>query len=96
MTSMKIHVIALALFAVTVHADELAQPRALCSEAIASTLKDPPSLRIEGMHTGLRPGEYNLMVNAKNSYGGYTGAKPFVCQLSADGKRVLKVKQFGT
>lgn len=93
---MKAAVITLTLLATTVHADELAEPRRLCSAAIAPMLKDPPSLRIEGMHTGLQPGEYNLLVNAKNSYGGYTGAKPFVCTLSADGKRVVKVKQFGS
>lgn len=93
---MKAAVTTLAMLATLAHADPLAQPRQLCAAAIAPTLKDPPSLRIEGMHTGLQPGEYNLLVNAKNSYGGYTGAKPFVCTLSPDGMRVVKVKPFGS
>lgn len=92
---MKAAVLTLALFATLAHADELSEPRRLCSAAIKSMLKDPESLRIEGMHTGLQPGQYNLLVNAKNSYGGYTGAKPFVCTLSPDGKRVVKVMNFG-
>lgn len=87
--------LALALFSTLAHADPLAEPRRLCAAAIAPTLKDPTSLRVEGLHTGLQPGEYNLLVNAKNSYGGYTGAKPYVCRLSPDGKSVLGVTYWG-
>lgn len=91
---MKHALIALALCSPLAHADPLDQPRRLCSAAIAPTLKDPASLRIEGLHTGLQPGEYNLLVNARNSFGGYTGAKPFVCRLSPDGQRVVEARPF--
>lgn len=91
---MKHALFALALLVTSAHAIDLEAAKRLCAAAIAPTLKDPPSLRIEGAHTGLQPGEVNLLVNAKNSYGGYTGAKAYTCQLSPDGKSVLSVRNW--
>lgn len=44
--------------------------------AIANLLKDPTSARFEGIER--RPGAVCGFVNSKNSFGGYTGRKPFV------------------
>jgi nitrogen fixation protein FixH len=33
-----------------------------------------------------------IMVNAKNSYGGYVGAKPYICYLAQNDKSVLRVQ----
>lgn len=59
----------------------------LCKETITGQLKDPESARFgtvtagdEQRHVdGSRVWEVAGTVNAKNSYGGYVGSKPFTC-----------------
>ena len=72
----------------------LTAPQTMCLDAIRPSLKDPESARVEAVHPGLKPGEINMLVNAKNSYGAYAGAKPYVCTLSPDGKRVVDIRSF--
>lgn len=64
--------------------------------------KDPESLRVESSSkpmakvidyadARLMAYEVIININGKNSYGGYSGAEPYVCYLSQDKKRVLKI-----
>lgn len=53
--------------------------------AVAAKLKDPASARFEGLDRAMRRNVNGTpmdsicgFVNAKNSYGGYTGPKPFL------------------
>lgn len=74
----------------------------LCKRAALAGLKDPYSAVIESV-TGpvgvaitiakepIEARRYTVWVNAKNSYGAYTGAKPHECFLSVDGRRLLQV-----
>lgn len=59
-----------------------AQEKALLSKGFAATLKDPASAQFQWAKVPKRLPEstldYCAMVNAKNSYGGYTGASPFL------------------
>lgn len=79
-----------------------ADPKSLCLAEIKRTLKDPDSAKVESFlkwsQVETDDGEvavrYTLTVNAKNSFGGYTGGKPYDCQVSVDGKRVLKLTRF--
>ncbi|NOU05333.1 MAG: hypothetical protein HOO99_04040 [Hyphomicrobiaceae bacterium] len=53
---------------------------------IRSTMKDPSSTRIGDIasgHDGTGATAFCVWVNSKNSYGGYTGAKPMAGKLSA-------------
>lgn len=71
--------------------------RKKCEIAILVQLKDPDSAKFSTPERGgfrrsadrrvLR--DYLVAVNAKNSYGGYTGAKLWTCSLDADETRVL-------
>jgi len=60
-----------------------------CLDAIRYGYKDPKSLTTEGIvaHTTYGDGhaEINMMVNAKNSYGGFVGAKPAFCKIDVRG-----------
>ncbi len=80
----------------------------LCSEAVPARilLKDPASAKIEGVgkpegttvKVGLQPiaaKKYPVLLNAKNSYGAYAGAKLYYCYLSIDDQRVLQVEAVG-
>jgi len=69
-------------------------------------LKDPASAKIEGVgkpegttvKVGLQPiaaKKYPVLLNAKNSYGAYAGAKLYYCYLSIDDQRVLQVEAVG-
>lgn len=80
---------------VPVPADTPASPevidnaKALCQQRVTAMLKDPDSvkfvsveraqLRRTGANIVVR--DYALLVNAKNSFGGYTGAKRWTCSL---------------
>lgn len=78
--------------------------KALCREVAPKSVswKDPDSLRIGDVIPGkvvstdvdgqkIRSRYFSVMVNAKNSYGGYTGEKTLGCYASEDGQKVLKV-----
>jgi hypothetical protein len=79
----------------------------ICMKATRSALKDPESARLEEV---VRVGpaydydgsktypavSYALWINAKNSYGGYTGKKQWSCVFSADETSLLRVYQIGT
>lgn len=99
---MKVAAITLALVA----GPALADPQTVCLSSIKRTLKDPASARIESFERWLPKtftdsqgnavpaNHYTLMVNAKNSFGGYAGAKLYDCMLTADDKRVLRIMSF--
>lgn len=62
---------------------------AAVEKAVRDVLKDPQSARFGRMVAGSDGGDSAtvcLMVNAKNSYGGYTGDKPFMGILLTDRK----------
>jgi hypothetical protein len=76
----------------------------LCSAAAPSmlALDDPYSMQIESVKRapaesiiyGNRPTTahtYAMVINAKNSYGAFDGARPYACHLSEDEQRVLDV-----
>lgn len=72
-----------------------------CIASVTAMLKDPESARFGkairmGAELDPRDGMlipsvmYTVMVNAKNSYGGYTGSKPYLCVFSADEKQFTR------
>jgi len=73
-----------------------------CYAAIRARLKNPESMRVEAagkmeldviQYAGTKILAYKLpvVVNAKNSYGGYTGSKVWTCILGQNDKSVLGV-----
>jgi hypothetical protein len=76
-----------------------------CADSIRYKLKDPDSMResrrpiriaeptIQMTENGMAAWSYAVGVNAKNSYGGYTGSKSWVCLFDLDEKTVLGVEQ---
>lgn len=73
----------------------------VCLANITAALKDPESARFGkvtrmGAELDTRYGistpsiMYTTMVNAKNSYGGYTGSKVHLCVFSTDEKRFVR------
>lgn len=81
-------------------APQAADASATCLSAARDRIayKDPDSLRIEGppiirytTATGEVRQSITIMVNAKNSYGAYAGAKPVTCILGADNATVISV-----
>lgn len=84
----------------------LTAPQTVCLDAIRPSLKDPSSARVESVSTWepklftdasgnqVQVSHHTLMVNAKNSYGAYAGAKLYDCKLSPDGKRVVDIRSF--
>ncbi|VTU43025.1 MULTISPECIES: hypothetical protein [unclassified Variovorax] len=82
----------------------LAANKAKCSAAARDMLKDPDSARMTetqrfgpayDYHAGkTHPGvSYGLEINAKNSYGGYTGKKQWSCVFSPDEAQLVRVYQ---
>lgn len=71
--------------------------KAFCDTLLQARLKDPDSAKMDGdwryigaqRYDGQAALAWGRMVNAKNSFGGYTGEKPVVCYLSPDGERML-------
>lgn len=72
-----------------------------CIARVTALLKDPESARFGNtirMGAELDPRDgmlipsvmYTVMVNAKNSYGGYTGSKPYLCVFSANEKQFTR------
>ena len=57
----------------------LAQPRRIGAELI-----DWNGIRVEAT-------QFSLIVDAKNSYGAYSGGEDYVCNTSIDGRRVLSI-----
>jgi hypothetical protein len=102
---MKLAVATLTLAAMSAAA-QTTPARLLCLDTIRTTLKDPASARIElvtkdsivdvtGLDGKVQPAQkYSLLVNAKNSFGAYTGAKPYRCLLTVDERRVIDVTGF--
>jgi len=85
-------------------ADTLAQGKELCASAGLRLLglPDPESARIESLvkadaeviqYAGqpIVARKYRMVVNAKNAYGAYEGARAYACYLSEDEHRVLKM-----
>lgn len=77
--------------------ETLAAARTMCEAAITGQLKDPASAKFDApIRMGLRRTpdgvilrDYTVYVNAKNSFGGYTGAKRWTCSLNAAETSVL-------
>lgn len=79
--------------------------KALCESAIREQLKDPESARIRNTRRGEAETHcttpptfvryYWMFVNAKNSYGGYVGEKPYRCDLNIAESAVMRVTQIG-
>ena len=81
------------------HENELG---AICLSHVRGFLKDPDSAKIEGTPvTGIstKTGEVRksvrISVNARNSYGGYSGAETVECVLGMDEKTVLTATMGG-
>ncbi len=79
-------------------------PEVLCIAQLPGSFafKDPDSLKISSlgyatttviphMGTKVMAKVYVLEVNAKNSYGAYTGAETYRCYTSMDDSRVLRI-----
>ena len=67
--------------------------KALLAKALAKTLKDPESAKFEWTKIAkpLSPTSvvyYCAALNAKNSYGGYVGAAPFMAAVNFDGGKI--------
>ena len=84
-----------------------AKAAALCESYLRTVpaWKDAQSLRISDvvrigfttrqLHgTSLAVVQYGAMVNGKNSYGAYAGAKPAMCYLDPNETRVLDIETF--
>lgn len=76
----------------------------LCKIAVPrlASLKDPDSAKVEFVSASeseviryagepIVARKYSVLMNAKNSYGAYTGAKAYSCYLSEDRTRILSV-----
>lgn len=77
---------------------DLARGRPACEAAIRDRLKDPESARFTPPDMGLlKDGQLfmTIKVNAKNSYGGYVGAKTWACWLNARTFKVDELHQSG-
>lgn len=77
---------------------------ALCETETRRSLKDPDSARIKDVKRGGAANDYFqgkftprvsyfLNVNAKNSYGGYTGEKLFSCVFTLDEKVLVRIHE---
>ncbi len=90
------------------HPDVVEENLRKCESKILRSLKDPESAKIsEGRRAGPSldyvKGEmrtyaavaYHFKVNAKNSYGGYTGNKLFSCVMDLEEKTILRVNEIG-
>jgi hypothetical protein len=82
--------------------------KAECQRQLLQQVKfnDPESVRIESVSRGqadvftikglrIEGRPYQMMVNAKNSNGGYPGATPFQCIVSLDERKVLQITGSG-
>ena len=74
---MKSLLLAILLVAGASHAQSADQAIADAKAAIAMKMKDPESARFAGVVASPKGGTVCGWVNAKNSYGGYVGYKPF-------------------
>lgn len=78
-----------------------------CLARVMAMLKDPESARVSEVSRAPGPAPdyeaargwfpsvaYTLSVNAKNSYGGYTGSKPWLCSFDLSEKELLRARSF--
>jgi hypothetical protein len=78
-----------------------------CLARIMTMLKDPESARVGEVSRAPGPAPdyettrgwfpsiaYTLSINAKNSYGGYTGSKTWLCSFDLAEKELLRVRSF--
>lgn len=75
-------------------------PGGACVVEAPRHFKDPDSVKINGIEpvgtTGPNGGAlYVLHINAKNSYGGYTGETAYFCELGAGEAQVLSFQEVG-
>jgi hypothetical protein len=84
--------------------EAIEQGKTVCREGAPKLVswKDPESIRVGNVVPGkvtntdidgrkVRARYFSVMINAKNSYGGYTGEKTLGCYASLDGRKILKV-----
>jgi hypothetical protein len=88
---------------------DLEPGKALCLRVAPSQFKDPDSVRIlhafsdekqmrvfeDDKGRRVRAWAYMMSINAKNSYGGYAGAKDYWCFVSEDQQRLVQLKRIG-
>lgn len=78
-----------------------------CLDRIMSMLKDPESARVGEVSRAAGPApdyetsagwfpsvSYTVTINAKNSYGGYTGNKLYACSFDLEEKDLLRARSF--
>lgn len=89
--------------AMTALADPIAKGEEMCRDTLTTMVrfKDPYSVKIDAvladpilrstkyMGSPVMGRNYTLMVNAKNAYGAYAGAKPIVCTVDQAVSRVI-------
>jgi len=70
-----------------------ANEKALLAKGFVATLKDPGSAQFQWAKVPKRLPEsgfdYCAMVNAKNSYGGYIGAQPFIGMVMVNNGKII-------
>lgn len=78
-----------------------------CLAKIMAMLKDPESARVGGIRRADGPApdyetikgwfpsiSYTVSINAKNSYGGYTGSKLWACSFDLAEQEILRARSF--
>ena len=78
-----------------------------CHARIVAMLKDPESARVGEFNRASRPEpdyetsrgwfasiSYTAAINAKNSYGGYTGSKLWACSFDLKEQEILRARSF--
>lgn len=88
-------------------ADVIEANKKRCLAQIMAMLKDPESARVGEVTRSARPEpdydsaggwfpsiSYTVIINAKNSYGGYTGSKLWSCSFDLKEREILKARSF--
>lgn len=85
-------------------AEKIEANKAVCEKKTREAMKDPESTKIKSVSRGGTALQrlagrvfygisYNMNVNAKNSYGGYTGEKLYNCVFSLDETTFLGIQE---
>lgn len=69
-----------------------------CTEALRASMRDPDSMRLTQIlppdprpfdYSGVKVVGYELVANARNGFGGYTGDKIYLCLVDAATQRTV-------
>jgi hypothetical protein len=79
-----------------------------CDAGIRGAMKDPEGARVKdvtrvgpsidangGLDALVAGVDYSAIVNGRNSYGGYTGEKPWICVFDTTEATIIRVKKVG-